>query len=217
VSKKVLLVFDDYSEMMRIQTDLMKVGFDVVGIVNEALLSDQLLSFHPDLVLSAGRGGKVSAPSVAQKLKDNARFHAKVLLLLPPSQRPSAQELARIRMDSLLEMPVGMGKLLVTIAKLLSLESEPLVEKFLKSRMAEGASQDEIQQLRQQVRGDRASRYEKAMKGLALENLQATSFDRQKIKDAQQDMKKGWNIKDLEDQDQKKREFVEALFKKPKP
>lgn len=211
MTKKLLFVFDDYSEMIRLQTELMKIGFDIVGVVNEALLGDQLLIFNPDLVLSAGRGGKVSAVSVAQKLKENPRFHGKVLLLLPRTQRPSADELARIRMDALAELPCPMVKLIPVLARLLGLSAEQLMEKYRRVRMNEGASPEEMNQLK--VQTDGASRMEKAMKGIEID-VRQTTFDRQKIREHQSDLAKEHDPRDLEKSDELRRQFAEALFKK---
>ena len=189
----------------------MKIGFDVVGIVNEAKMPDQLLIFNPDLILTAGRGGKVSAPSVAQKLKENSRFLGKVMLLLPHSQRPTTDELTKIRMDMLVELPCPVVKLIQSIAKLLKMDGRLLLEKYHRARAEEGASAEELAQLL--LPPDKASRYEKAMKGIEIDPLK-TNFDHQKIKDAQEALKKGWDKDELAKQDLLKKSFVEALFKK---
>ncbi|MBX2994723.1 MAG: hypothetical protein KF681_07870 [Bdellovibrionaceae bacterium] len=212
MSRKILLVYDDYAEMIRTQTDLMKVGFDVVGIVNEALLSDQLITFNPELVMTAGRGGKVSAVNVAQRLKENSRFTGKVVILLPVTQRPTTDELAKIRMDSLLELPSPMGKMLQTLARLFKLSAEQLIEKYSKARLAEGASPTEIQAIKS-VLNDRASRYERALKGLEIDT-KSTTFDRQKVRDRQKELEKDWDPQELEQSDELRRQFAEALFKK---
>jgi hypothetical protein len=212
VNHKILLVYDDYSEMIRVQTDLMKVGFDVVGIVNEALLMDQLLVFNPELVITAGRGGKVSASNVAQKLRDNARFHGKVMVLLPPSQRPSAEELARIRMDALLELPCPALKTIQVIARLLSLDTNVLIEKYRRAKIAEGLPESELPSLRTPP-PDRASRFEKALKEISIDPT-STTFDRDRIKKTQENLKKDWDLQKLEEIDEQKKKFVRALFKK---
>lgn len=211
MSKKLLLVYDDYSEMIRTQTELMKIGFDIVGVVNEVLMSERLLIFNPDLVLASGRGGKVSAISVAQKLKENPRFHGKSVLLLPNSQRPTMDELQRIRMDALVEAPAAVHKIISVLARILDLDADQLIEKYRKVRIAEGAPPEEVNQIR--VVRDRASRYEKALKGISIDT-KSTSFDRAKVKARLDDLKKDWDIKDLEQQDELRKQFVEALFKK---
>ena len=57
---KVLLVYEDFNELTLTESCLKKVGFDVVGISNELLVSDQLLAFYPDIVVAHGKNGKVS-------------------------------------------------------------------------------------------------------------------------------------------------------------
>ena len=189
----------------------MKIGIDVVGIVNEAKMPDQLLIFNPDLILTAGRGGKVSAPSVAQKLKENSRFLGKVMIMLPHSQRPTTEELAKIRMDMLVEFPCPVVKMIQSIAKLLKMDSHLLIEKYHRARAEEGASAEELAQL-QPIR-DKASRYDEALKGIEIDPLK-TSFNHQKVKSAQEALKKDWDPQELAKQDLLKKSFVKALFKK---
>lgn len=199
--------------MIKHQTDLMKVGFDVVGIVNEALLSDQLITFRPDLVLTAGRGGRVSAAHVAQKLKENTRYQGLVVVMLLPQHRLSLDELAKVRMDALLELPVAFGKLLQVLAKQMHLDSVQLIDKYCKARLAEGADPKEIQNIKS-LTNDRAARFERAMAGVKIDAT-ATSFEKSQVKARQLELKKDWDFKRLAEIDILKQQFVKALFKKP--
>lgn len=58
--KKVLLCYEDFSEMTQVQTILKKIGFDVMVSSSEFSLPEQVLSFRPDLVIGCGKGTKVS-------------------------------------------------------------------------------------------------------------------------------------------------------------
>ncbi len=37
------------------------MGFDVIGLSSEYAVTEQIVAFNPDLVVGAGRGGKVSS------------------------------------------------------------------------------------------------------------------------------------------------------------
>lgn len=198
--------------MIRHQTDLMKVGFDVVGIVNEALMQDQLWSFNPDLVIASGKSGKVSATSVAQKLKSNSRYSGSVILLLPTNQRPQAQELTKLRMDIILEVPTAFPPLLQAVTRLLRLDIAAIFDKYLKSRVLEGASAEELSALKV-FTNERESRFSKALQGLQIDP-KSTTFQKQDIKQRQESMKKDWDFKKLSEIDELKQQFVRAMFKK---
>ncbi len=220
VSRKILLVYDDYAEMIRVQSDLMKIGFDVMGIMNEALLPDQLVSFNADLVMTLGTAGKVSAPSVAQKLRENARFNGKVFILLSNSQRLTGEELSRIRMDAVLEFPAPMSKMISVIARLLGLDEKVLLEKLLRLKVESRSPEVSRAALvpvstaaAQPVRRDRAARLEAAMRSITIDPQQ-TTFDRKEIKERQENLKKDWDFKRLANLDELKRGFASALFKK---
>lgn len=205
MSRRVLLVFDDYSEMMKTQAELMKVGFDLAGIVNEALLTDQLMNFNPALIIVAGQGGKVSAIHVCQRLKENSRYQGKVLVLLPSTQKPQPQDLVKMRMDAVLEYPAPLSKLLVQIGKLMGVDGEALIDKYSKAHHLD-------------LKADRAliekkAREERALAGLSVDS-QKTTFERRAVKDRLDAMKKDWDFNLLDEIDELKRKFVAALFRK---
>ena len=199
----------------------MKIGFDIVGIVNEARLSEQILIFNPDLVLTAGRGGKVSAPSVAQKMKENHRYHGKVLILLPSTQRPTVEELSRIKMDALLEYPCPMPKLIQILGRLLGLDPDALLDKYYRAKASEGlhlvetvaSAPASISGAAPEPKPDRASRYAAALKGIEIDP-KTTTFQRAALKEKLEILKKGWDFKNLEILHDLKKKFVQALFKK---
>ena len=60
VMNKILLVYEDYADLMSVEGTLKKVGFDVIGLSSEYAIAEQVLAFNPDLVVGSGRGGKVN-------------------------------------------------------------------------------------------------------------------------------------------------------------
>ena len=103
---KILLVYEDYADLMAVESTLKRVGFDVVSVSSEYSLQQQMLAFNPDVVVGAGRGGKVSSLGVGKRLKEMARWHGKSVLIFPANFKPSPQDLIKIRVDMILEAPV---------------------------------------------------------------------------------------------------------------
>jgi hypothetical protein len=59
----------------------------------------------------------------------------------------------------------------------------------------------------------RVEKYQKLVKDIVIDTKQS-SHSRQDLKQKQKELKKGWNFDQLEEQDELKRKFAEALFKK---
>lgn len=135
--KKILLLFEDYNELSTTEVYLKKVGFDVVGIGNEAKLMDQLLAFNPDIVVSGGLTQLVSSLSVGAKLKENSRFNGKSVIILPAGYKLMPSDLIKIKMDATLESPVEPLKLLQILSKLSGLDGDLICEKFKKATLTD--------------------------------------------------------------------------------
>ncbi|HEY8272890.1 MAG TPA: hypothetical protein VIG33_18495 [Pseudobdellovibrionaceae bacterium] len=132
VSNKILLVYEEYSEMIGAQGILQKVGFDVLGISNEYTLSENVLSFNPDLVVAFGRAGKVTTIGVGRRLREMTRWQGKVILVLPAGYKPNPQDFAKIRADMLLEAPLPALRLMQIIGKMLGHDEALLQERLAK-------------------------------------------------------------------------------------
>ena len=59
----------------------------------------------------------------------------------------------------------------------------------------------------------RAQRYNELTKDVHIDT-EKTSYQRQELKEAQKELKKDWDLDELEKLDELKRQFVEAMFKK---
>lgn len=136
---KALLVYDDYTELTSIESLLKKVGFDTIGITSEFSTTEKVLSFNPDIVISYGRGPKMTTLGVGRRLKEMSRWGGKSILIFPPGFKPNPQELIRTRMDMILEAPVPPAKLLQVIAKLMDKDEKPWLDK-----LAKVAPQDDV-------------------------------------------------------------------------
>lgn len=130
---KILLVYEDYAELMSAEFPLKKIGFDVIGIGTELGVKDQIVSFNPDLVIACGRGPKVSTLGVGKKLRENARWQGKVVLIFPVGYKPNPEDLIKVRMDMALEAPVEAIRLIQVVASLTNQNEQVLLERFVKS------------------------------------------------------------------------------------
>jgi DNA-binding response OmpR family regulator len=211
--KKILLVFADYNELESTEAFLKKVGFDVVGINNELKLGDQLLAFNPDIVVASGATSQVSSLRVGTKLKENARFYGKVVIIFPEGYRPSPTDLIRMRMDATLEVPVDPIRLLQVLARLSNLDPFVLVEKFRKMSNSRGSGSGGGT-----IRDpQRISQYEKFLKAHPVDgktNFNRSTFDKQSIKNRQEELKKDWDPEELAELDLLRQAFAKALFEK---
>lgn len=134
---KILLVYEDYADLMSVEATLKRVGFDVIGLTSEYAMSDQMLSFNPDLVVGAGRSAKVSSLGVGKRLKENARWHGKSILIFQANFKPGPQDLLKIRVDMILESPVPPLRLIQVIGKMLGHDENALLERLNKAMHVE--------------------------------------------------------------------------------
>ncbi|MBX2989056.1 MAG: hypothetical protein KF802_14295 [Bdellovibrionaceae bacterium] len=130
---KVLLVYEDYSEMTHIESVLKKVGFDVLSISNEFTLAQQVLAFNPDIIVGYGKGPKVSTVGVGRRIKEMPRWLGKAVLIFPGGVKPDPMDLARIRMDMALEAPLEINRLLQVLANLTDQNPTDLIERMMKA------------------------------------------------------------------------------------
>lgn len=137
---KVLLAYEDYAEMMTIQSVLKKVGFDVMTTSNEFALSEMVLSFNPEIIIGYGKGAKLSTIGVGRRLREMPRWTGHVVLIFPAGVKTDPADLARVRMDMALEAPMEVTRLLQVLANYSGQDSRALVERMMKAVAQEGES-----------------------------------------------------------------------------
>lgn len=134
---KILLVYEDYADLMAAEGALKRAGFDVIGLSNEYAVAEQMLAFNPDLVVGAGRGGKVSSLGVGKRLKEMTRWSGKSVLIFQANFKPDPQEFIRIRVDLVLEAPVPPVRLVQVVGKILGHDEAVLLERLNKATYGE--------------------------------------------------------------------------------
>lgn len=138
---KILLVYEDYADLMSVEATLKKVGFDVIGLSSEYAIAEQILAFNPDLVIGAGKGGKVSSLGVGKRLKEMARWQGKSVLIFPANFKPDPQDLIKIRVDMVLESPVAPLRLVQVLGRILGHDEAVLLERLNKAMHMESPQQ----------------------------------------------------------------------------
>lgn len=233
---KVLLAFEDFNELTLTESYLKRVGFDVVGISNEILLQDHLLAFNPDIVVANGKNSRVSSFSIGQKMKENHRYQGKVVIVVPKDVRPEPQEIIKMKMDGIIEAPLMADKLIQVLCRLANQDPQGYLDKLQKSKfnapeverrfMVSGLLPGEVPPEGTMVNSspafpsqvplqdsERIKKYERFTQGIQFDIKQST-HSRADLREKQKELKKDWNFDELEDQDELKRQFAEALFKK---
>ncbi len=132
---RVLMVLEDYGELMFLQTVLKKIGFDVDSTQNTRMVGDALLSLNPEVVVMTAAGKRIRGLDIAGTIKKIRGFPKIILirstsLTFDPTSNPAV--------DGWLDSPVGAPDLLAKIAELAGLDNQSLQDKLLKLRVQDG-------------------------------------------------------------------------------
>ncbi len=128
---RVLLVIDDYSELLFLQTLLKKLGFDVDGIQSERSFEETYLTLNPEMLIATAKGKRVNGLSLVENIR-RTRGYPKTLLLAPSPLLERLKVLQLPNVDMLVESPVGTMALLRKISQLGEIDEAALVEKYRK-------------------------------------------------------------------------------------
>lgn len=147
---RVLLLVDDYRELVFLQTLLKKTGFDVDGTQNGGKYEEMKLTLNPELIIASSRGKTINGLKLAEDLKrhnDLPRF----VLIVPHKMAQKIHGLKLKNVDGIIDSPIDAKKLLVTIAKVCGLDSEALIQKLNKMMSSlDTDNEDDLQLLKMQ-------------------------------------------------------------------
>lgn len=227
---RVLMVLEDYGELMFLQTVLKKVGFDVDAIQNPRLFSDSLISLNPDVVVMTAYGKRVKGLELSRNIK-RVRGLPHVILVRGPGQLADSDPL----IGAWMQAPIGAVDLLNAIAKVGNLDRDVLNEKFQKLKIAEQTDEDEARVLTSagdepilnkhdkfvgnfgslapstMSESDRKERYKKF---LADKPPSEHGFVLKEVQQFVKTIRSEENPSHLEDLERERKAFVEHLFKK---
>ena len=129
--QRVLLVIDDYNELIYIQTLLKKLGFDVEGLQNAKKYADVSLGFNPHVLVTTCRGSKVDGLFLTKDITKN-RGLPKIIGLKASGQTFANEELLEAGIDILIESPISPKRLIQALAQVVDLDEQALLEKYSK-------------------------------------------------------------------------------------
>lgn len=112
---RILLILDDYNEMLYLQTLLKKLGFDVDSLTNTRNISDAIISFNPKFLIMTALGKKVNGIELSKEINKRSGY-PRLILLKPITQNFSNGELSSSAIDNVMETPVNILKLLKCIS-----------------------------------------------------------------------------------------------------
>ena len=159
--RKILIVVEDYNELVFLETLFKKVGLDVEGMQNDVAAPEKLLGFVPDLIIASTYGTRVNPVRLLSKVKRKDGF-PKIILLFQKS-RPGAEKELKGHVDAMFESPIHPRFLLEATEKLLRIEGGSLMKKMDRT----DTSRDENQM--QHIKGDGGASAEKVPGGKVVQ------------------------------------------------
>jgi CheY-like chemotaxis protein len=147
--RKIMLVIDEYKELVAAENLLRRLGFDVLSLGKEVLLNDALLRFHPDIVIASFKGRAVDGLKVTARVK-KLTPPPRVALSYVAGNAPSLNTEQQAQIDALMIVPVQPANLIKIVAQMSNLDPGPLLGKFQKltsNPLPEAADGSEIEGL----------------------------------------------------------------------
>lgn len=140
---RVLLVIEDYSELLYLQTLLKKLGLDVDGVQSARAVEESILAFNPEMIIATARGSRVNGIQLAESLSRGSRGYPKVALLASAKMLEKLRQMPLINVDALLEVPTVPGQVIACVASLGDLDQDALSDKYnrLKASLAVQSSE----------------------------------------------------------------------------
>lgn len=217
---RVLMLLEDYGELMFLQTILKKIGFDVEAQQNAHAFQEGLLRINPDVVIMTAFGKKVRGVDLSPTVR-KTRDVPHVVLLHATSQ--AAVPVAGV--DRWLPTPIGALKLVDAIAELCELDQALLRDKFNRIQLHEveaetkrriespaEADPEAFQNTSSVSTEERQARFKSFLKDQPA--LPARSFQ---LKDIQAEVKRlraQESPAEAADLERERKEFVAHLFRK---
>ena len=125
-----MLVIDDFSEMVSLESLLRRVGFDVMSLAKDVLVNDALVRFHPDLVIASYRGRAVDGAKLAVRLK--RLTPTPFVGLVHTGAVPQLSGDANRSVDVFFASPVLPLDVIQSVARLMNQPAEPMIARYEK-------------------------------------------------------------------------------------
>ena len=129
--RKVMLVIDDFKELVHLESLLRRIGFDVLSLGKDILVNDALLRFQPDLVIASAKGRAVDGIKLSQRMKKLSPA-PRIALAYQAGNPPTLPQEAQGAVDALIETPVHPLTVIKVLSQLMATPAEPLLAKYEK-------------------------------------------------------------------------------------
>lgn len=148
--RRIMLVIDNFNEMVGLETLFRRLGFDVLSLSRESLVPEGILGFPPDLVVAVAHGRHVDGLHLGSKIRYGTT-RPKLVVLLSPGEAPPDPEDPDIEVDAVIETPFDPREALQVVSTLLRVEPDPILEKYEKIVSARLFEPEELKIIRHRV------------------------------------------------------------------
>lgn len=125
---RVLLLLEDYNELLFTETILKKVGFDVESSKNHLNLVEILLGFNPEVLVVPGNGRRIHLAEVLQQVRKQRR-QPEIFVIGENELVLQDGAIAKV-----LTHPLNPKELLTSLAEHSGLDSESLLDKYKRAQ-----------------------------------------------------------------------------------
>jgi CheY-like chemotaxis protein len=129
--RKILLVIEEYQELVALENLLRRIGFDVLSVSKDMLITDALARFAPDIVIASFKGRAVDGAKVAARFRKNSPTTRIALTCAKnnaSSITPEVQELV----DAFIMLPAQPHNVIRVVCGLGQLDFAPILAKYQK-------------------------------------------------------------------------------------
>lgn len=124
--KRILLLLEDYNELLYIETLLKKVGFDAMSTQKTKGLSDIMMSFHPTVLIVSETIKDLKGVDILAQQKEDRADLLGMVLLNPGSRQPAGGA------DAFIPKPIHPLLMLKILGEWVGFNEARLVEKIEK-------------------------------------------------------------------------------------
>jgi hypothetical protein len=129
--RKIMLVIEDYTDLIALENLLRRVGFDVLSLGKDILVSDALLRFQPDIVIATSKGRVVDGLRVAARVKKQTPA-PRVALAYTLGNAPSLNSEGQTLVDAMVVLPIQPSSFLKVMSQLAGIDAASLLSKYEK-------------------------------------------------------------------------------------
>ena len=127
---RVMLVLEDYNEILYLQTLLKKIGLDVLAVNNQKKYFDASLGFSPNVVVASAKQKNVDAIALGWQLKAQGNMQLKLIALRGLNVSITEEEVSSAGIDSVIDSPVNIKKFVTVISELCQVSPQKYIEKL---------------------------------------------------------------------------------------